>query len=136
VRWIPEALEVSGLTHRQSNSVPETLASPVVAFSIRLRPANRHKTTARVPTVLALHGADRTRNIAVAGIHEALQGGSKVEQECIAACRRQWLGRIKDGAELGVGKRDRRHAAGPRGGCLGIRDLAPLSKTLARNRKP
>jgi hypothetical protein len=34
LRWIPEALEVSGLTHRQSNSVPETLASPVVALSM------------------------------------------------------------------------------------------------------
>src|SRR5262249_9658549 len=33
-RWIPEALEVSGLTHPSVNSVPKTLASPRVAFGM------------------------------------------------------------------------------------------------------
>src|SRR5215831_1958147 len=33
-RWIPEALEVSGLTHPSVNSVPNTLASPRVAFGM------------------------------------------------------------------------------------------------------
>jgi hypothetical protein len=33
--------------------------------------------------VLALHGANRTRHVAVAGVHDALQGGGKVEQECV-----------------------------------------------------
>jgi hypothetical protein len=85
--------------------------------------------------VLALHGADRTRHIAIANIRDARQRGSEVEQECVTACHSQRPSRLEHGAELGVGKRDRRHAAGPRW-APGIRDLASLSKTLARNRKP
>jgi hypothetical protein len=36
--------------------------------------------------VLSLHGANRTRHIAIAGIWDALQGGGKVEQEGVTAC--------------------------------------------------
>jgi hypothetical protein len=62
----------------------------------------------------ALRGANRTVDVAVAGVDEALQGDSKLEQECVTACRGQRPSRIEDGAELGVGERERRHAANPR----------------------
>jgi hypothetical protein len=38
--------------------------------------------------VLALHGADGARDVAIAWIRDALQGGGKVEQECVTACQR------------------------------------------------
>jgi hypothetical protein len=52
--------------------------------------------------VPALHGADGARDVAVTGIHKALQGRSHVEQEGVAACPRQRPGRSEDGIELGV----------------------------------
>jgi hypothetical protein len=61
--------------------------------------------------VLALRLANRPRHIAITGIRDSLQGDGKVEQECVTACHRQRLGRIKDGAELGVAQSDRRYAA-------------------------
>jgi hypothetical protein len=41
--------------------------------------------------MLPLHGANRTRHVAIAGVHEACQGGGKVEQECVAA----WPSRLR-----------------------------------------
>jgi hypothetical protein len=66
--------------------------------------------------MLPLHDADRTRHIAIANIRDAGQGNGKIEQECVAACHRQRPGRLEDSGELGVGKRDRRHGGGFRGG--------------------
>jgi hypothetical protein len=66
--------------------------------------------------VLALHGAYRTRHVAVTDIRDARQGGGKVEQEGVTAFPRQRSGRIENGTELGVAQFDRRHAAGPRDG--------------------
>ena len=61
-------------------------------------------------------------------------------QERIPVPHSQRASRLEHGAELGVGKRDRRRHGGeiPRSAAVlaGIRDLASLSKSLARNRKP
>jgi hypothetical protein len=63
----------------------------------------------------SLHGANRTRHVAVTGISDALQGGGKVEQECVTACHSQRASRIEDSGELEVGERNRPHVA-PEGG--------------------
>jgi hypothetical protein len=86
--------------------------------------------------VLPLHGANRPGDVAIPGVHNARKRGGKVEQECIAACPGERPSCLEDGSDLTVGQSERlRHCGGFRGGCLGIRDLASLSKTLARNRK-
>jgi hypothetical protein len=66
--------------------------------------------------VLSLHGANRTRHIAVAGISDALQGGGDVLKERISVLHSQWASRFEDGGELCVGERDRRHGGIPREG--------------------
>jgi hypothetical protein len=53
------------------------------------------------------HGANRPRNIAVAGVCDALQRVGQVEQERVPVPHRQWAGRLKDSGELGVGQFDR-----------------------------
>jgi hypothetical protein len=77
--------------------------------------------------VSALHGANRTRHIAVTDICDARQGGGKVEQKCVTACHSQWASRIEDGGELTVAQSDRPHACLPRG-------RVPFRHTLERHR--
>ena len=67
---------------------------------------------------------------------DVAQPGRELWQELIAPPRRDEPRQILDGGKLCVGESDRRHAAEFHGGYSpDIRDLASLSKTLARNRK-
>jgi hypothetical protein len=84
--------------------------------------------------VSALHGADRPRDITIAGVRDALPEAGDLLEEWISVPHRQWTGCGKDGGDLTVGQPER-HGGGVRGECFGIRDLASLSKSLARNRK-
>jgi hypothetical protein len=59
--------------------------------------------------VLPLHGANRTRHIAIAGVRDALQGG-QIEQKCVPVPDRQRASRIEDSGELCVSEADRPHA--------------------------
>jgi hypothetical protein len=65
--------------------------------------------------VLPLHGANRPRHIAITRVRDGLQGGSKVEQECVPVPHGQRASRIEDGGELTVAQSDRPHACLPRG---------------------
>jgi hypothetical protein len=81
--------------------------------ALAIKPAVRHRVSAELGRVemFPLHGADGARHIAIAGLRDALQRGGKIEQECVTACHSQRASRLEDSGELGVGKRDRRHAA-------------------------
>jgi hypothetical protein len=65
--------------------------------------------------VSALHGANRPGDVTIPGVHDVLQGGGEVEQECVTACHSQRASRIEDSGELEVGERNRPHVA-PEGG--------------------
>ena len=54
--------------------------------------------------VLALHGANRTRDVAVAWVRDTLQGGGKAEQECVPVSHGQRPGGGKDRGNLTVGR--------------------------------
>jgi hypothetical protein len=66
--------------------------------------------------MLPLRLANRPRNIAIAGVWNALQGGGQVEQKGVTACHSQRPRRIEDGIELAVAQSDRRRHAWPRSG--------------------
>jgi hypothetical protein len=66
--------------------------------------------------VSALHLADHAEDRPVSEVRLPLQDGGKVEQECVTACHSQRASRLEDSGELGIGKRDRRHGGGFRGG--------------------
>jgi hypothetical protein len=85
--------------------------------------------------VRALRRHDRTVDVAIANVWACLQQFGHRLQERIPVSHGERLGRAEDGTELDIGKSKRRHAAQPRRVLPGIRDLASLSKTLARNRK-
>jgi hypothetical protein len=64
--------------------------------------------------VLPLHGANHARDIAVAGVRNACQGGGKVEQECVPVPHSQRASCGKDRSNLTVGQSERRQAPGIR----------------------
>jgi hypothetical protein len=65
--------------------------------------------------VPALHSADRSRHIAIAGVRDALQRRGNFLEERISVVHRQRPGRIEDSGELEIGERNRPHVA-PEGG--------------------
>jgi hypothetical protein len=86
--------------------------------------------------VLAPHSPNRPRDIAITRVRDTGQGSGHLLQERVPIPHRERTSGLEESGELGVGKRDRRHGGGaPRRVIPGIRDLASLSKTLARNRK-
>jgi hypothetical protein len=66
--------------------------------------------------VPALHGANRTRHVAIAGIWDALQETGNLLEERISVLHGQRSGGGEDRGELTVGQSERRHAANPRRG--------------------
>jgi hypothetical protein len=60
--------------------------------------------------VSALRCANRPSHIAITGVHDARQGGGKVEQKCVTACHSQWASRDNEGIEVCVGEADWPHA--------------------------
>jgi hypothetical protein len=67
--------------------------------------------------VIPLHGADRTRHIAITGVRNACQDGGDLLEERIPVPHRQRAGCGEDRGDLTVGQSERRHAARIRGGC-------------------
>jgi hypothetical protein len=66
--------------------------------------------------MLPLRLANRPRNIAIAGVRDALQETGNLLEERISVLHGQRSGGGEDRGELTVGQSERRHAARPRDG--------------------
>ena len=95
-----------------------------------------HASVARRVEMPPLDFADDDVELSVADLLVASQGLRQRLQERATVGGRQRLGSAQDGIELGIGQSEHlRHVGEPPRRASGIRDLASLSKTLARNHK-